>query len=115
MNVKIGIDITRKSRFLKSSQSGRESFVQRLFSPQELRQNTHEQLASIFCIKEAVMKALELSHDSWLTINTNRKANGKIAVSLTDSKIAQKVVSIDTSISHDGEWVIGAAVVVLKS
>lgn len=114
MNTKIGIDIVRRKRFMQSLKRGSDSFSQHIFTAQEIRQNTKEQLASIFCLKEAVIKALELPQDVWLSINTNRKDNGKVYCSFLDSAIANRVASIDTSISHEGEWIIGVVVVVLQ-
>ena len=112
MQTKIGIDILRIDRFVTSHKRGGEAFRERIFTLQELRQNTPEQLATILCIKEAVMKALELPYDFWLTMSTNRKKNGKVTCTLTDRNIARSIASFDTSVSHEGEWVIAVAVVV---
>ena len=114
MEIKTGIDILRKRRFLGSMKRGGKAFLERTFTPQELRQNTKEQLASIFCMKEAVMKALELPGNSWLMISTSRKENGKVVSSLLTQAIAGRIASLDTSISHDGEWIIGIAVCILR-
>ncbi len=114
VEIKIGIDIISSYRFLKSYKAGGEAFIKRLFTPQEIRQNTKEQLVSIFCLKESIIKALQLPQDSWLTINTNRRANGKVECSFIDPKIAKMISSIDTSISHEGQWIVAAAIVVLQ-
>lgn len=114
MQTKIGIDIVLKSRFHKSLKTGKDAFLKRIFTPQELRQNSKDQLASIFCIKETIIKALELPQDSWLFINTNRKENGKVECSFLERTIAQNIISLDTSISHEREWIIGAAIVLLR-
>lgn len=111
--MKVGIDILRKSRFRTSLKRGGDTFIKRVFTAQELHQNTPEQLVSIFCIKEAVMKALELPKDSWLSISTNRKANGKIICTIINSKFGHRIHSLDTSVSHDGIWIIAVAVVLL--
>ena len=115
MNIRVGTDILKLTRFLKSLNNGKDSFTNHLFTPQEIRQNSREQLAGIFCVKEAVVKALELPHDSWLKISTNRTENGKVNISFLDSKIANMVKSLDTSISHDRGLIIATAVVILKS
>ena len=114
MRIKIGVDFSREERFLASFKKGGGSFLNRLFTNQELRQNSTAQLASIFSLKEAVIKALELPQNSWLQINTNRKENGKVECSFLNEKIAEKISSLDTSISHDGGWIIAEAVVILK-
>ena len=115
MNIRVGTDILRLSRFLNSLTKGKENFTEHLFTPQGIRQNSKEQLAGIFCVKEALIKALGLPSDSWLKINTNRTENGKVKISFLDSNIARKVKSLDTSISHDGGWIITVAVVILES
>lgn len=115
MQIKTGIDIMSRKRFHESLIKGAESFQKRVFLPQEQKQNTPEQLASIFSLKEAVMKALELPVGSWLTISTNRKPNGKISLSFLDKKLSRQIQTLDTSVSHDGEWVIAVAVICLKS
>ena len=113
MNVKVGTDIVDIKRFLSSSKNGGEAFNNRLFTPFEQRTNTVEQLASIFCLKEALIKALSLSYDSWLVISTKRLDNGKLDCSFSDVKIAKSIISIDTSISHEGDLIFGVAVVII--
>lgn len=110
----MGIDIHNKTRFLESCENGGETFLMQLFSPQELRQNSREQLASIFSLKEACIKALELPSSSWHKISTNRLANGKVTCSLTDISVASSIISLDTSISHEGELIVSVVVVLLK-
>lgn len=114
MDIKTGIDLLDLNRFLTSLKNGGENFQKRVFTPQEIRQNTREQLASIFALKEAVIKSLELPVGSWLSISTNRKANGKVACTFLDPGIAKRIISIDTSISHDGRWIIAVVVIVIK-
>lgn len=115
MNIKIGTDILKQNRFLTSLEKGGNSFTNRLFTPQEIRQNSREQLASIYCVKEALIKALGLSMGSWLKINTNRGESGKVNISFLDQKIAKRIKNLDTSISHDGGWVIAVVIVILKN
>jgi phosphopantetheine--protein transferase-like protein len=114
MQVKTGIDLLNSKQFLSSLKSGGEKFEQRVFTPQEIRQNNLEQLASIFALKEAVHKALELPSGSWLKISTNRQTNGKVKFSLLDSALAEPILSLDSSISHDGRWIIAIAVIIIK-
>ena len=114
MMTKIGIDIARQKRFLDSLKKGKEPFLNRIFTPQELRQNSDLQLASIFSIKESVIKALELNYDSWLQISTDRKENGKVNCSLIEAELAKNIISLDTSVSHDGGWIIAVTVAVSK-
>lgn len=115
MQVKIGTDILDKNRFLSSCEKGGDSFLTKIFTPHEIRVNNKDQLASIFCLKEAVVKALELQSSSWLSISTSRKGNGKVICSFTDVKIAKKIKSIDTSISHEDNMIVAVAVVIVQN
>ena len=115
MKIKTGIDIMEKKRFLESYEKGGEKFSSRIFTHQELKQNSKEQLASIFSMKEAIIKALQLPQSSWQVISTNRKGNGKVECSFTDEKIARKIKSLDTSISHDGGFIIAIAAAILEN
>ncbi len=114
MQTKIGIDILNRLRFETAVTCGGQNFLERTFLPQELRQNTAFQLVSIFCVKEALIKALELSADSWRRISTNRDSSGKIRCSFISERTAAKIISLDVSVSHDEPWVIAVAVVVVK-
>lgn len=91
------------------------AFRSRLFSSQEQRQNSDTQLVSIFCLKEAIIKALLIPQNSWLKISTDRKMSGKVGCSFTDKKIAEKIITLDSSISHDGGWIIAVVVAILKT
>ncbi len=115
MNIRVGTDIIDKSRFLESCKKGGNTFLEKLFTPIETRENSPEQLASIFCLKEAIVKALELPSSSWLEINTRRKSNGKVVCSFIDQNIARKISSIDTSISHEGNMIIAVCVVLIEN
>lgn len=115
MNIKVGTDILEKSRFLESCDKGGSTFLEKIFTPYEIRENSQEQLASIFCLKEAIVKALELPNSSWLAINTSRKSNGKLTCSFIDQNLAQKITSIDTSISHEGNMIIAVCAVILDN
>ena len=114
VKVKTGIDLLVINRFVNSYKKRGKAFSERIFSPQELSQNSSEQLASIFCLKEALIKALGLPKDSWLLISTNRKRNGKVECSFADSRIVRNIKSIDTSISHDGGMVVAVATALLS-
>lgn len=115
MNIKVGTDILDKRRFLKSCKNGGNTFLEKLFVPYELRENSQDQLASIFCLKEAIVKAMELPNSSWLSISTRRKENGKVNCTFTDEHIARRITSLDTSISHEGKMIIAVAVIIIEN
>jgi phosphopantetheine--protein transferase-like protein len=113
--IKVGTDLLKLNRFIKSAENGKGPFLKRLFTPQELKQNSIEQLGSIFSLKEAAIKALSLSPGDWLKINTNRTKTGKVGITFLDSNLASKIISLDTSLSHDGGWIIAVVVAVIKN
>ena len=115
MNIKVGTDILNKERFLQSYKHGGQRFLEKIFTPEELRNNSTEQLASIFCLKEALVKAFHLSHSSWLEITTTRHVSGKVECSFLSGKIAKNVVSLDTSISHEDNLIIAVAVAIVDN
>jgi phosphopantetheine--protein transferase-like protein len=114
MTIKTGIDVLNLSRFLDSMEKGGQAFKDHVFTPQEQRQNTPKQLASIYSLKEAVVKALSLPVNAWTLISTNRLPSGKVECTLANEEWSQRIETLDTSISHDGELIIASAVVILK-
>lgn len=115
MVIKTGVDVLKTKRFLESAERGGDVFLKKIYTDYELRQNKGEQLASIFCVKEAIIKTMDLPPGSWLEINTKRNRRGKVECSFTNSEIARKVMALDTSVSHDGGLIIATAVAILKN
>lgn len=115
MQVRTGIDILDKKRFISSIHNGKDVFLEKIFTPEELRHNTHEQLASMFCVKEAIHKALELSPGSWQDIHLTRKENGKLHPSFTNADIAKNIVSLDTSVSHEGDLIVALVCAIVNN
>ena len=115
MQIKIGTDLLNKKRFLTSCQNGGDNFLEKIFTPYERRENSLDQLASIFCLKEAVVKALVLPPGSWLFINTLRLENGKLGCTITHEDIARKITSFDTSISHEEKMIIAVVVIIMEN
>lgn len=115
MQIKVGTDILDKDRFLKSCKNGGDTFLEKLFTPYELRENSKEQLASVFCLKEAIVKALQLPNSSWLSISTRRINNGKVSCTFTNETIARGITSLDTSISHEEKMIIAVAVIIIEN
>lgn len=115
MQVKVGIDILSKTRFLESVASGKEAFLEKIFTPQELRSNTHEQLASMFCLKEAVHKTFELIPGSWHSIHLRRLENGKISCTISPDILSVSIVSLDTSISHEDEIIVAVTSAIVEN
>lgn len=112
MEIKSGIDIVSISRFQKSLKNAGPSFLQRVFLSQELVDHNITNLASVFAAKEAVMKALSLSTDSWHKIKVSRKRDGAPLVEVLNHEVT--IESSSLSISHDGDYVIACFVAILK-
>lgn len=115
MLIKCGVDILLAERFSQDTKKFGTTFLKKVFSNQELKQNTPDQLASIFCLKEALIKALGTKNISWLEISTSRNKDGKVDCSFTKINIARNIISMDTSISHDSGLIIAMAVILLKN
>lgn len=115
MKILCGVDILSAKRFNQDIKKLGEPFFKKIFLNQELQQNTNDQLASIFCLKEAVVKAIGVPNVSWLEISTFRDKDGKVHCSFTKINIARKIISMDTSISHDNGLIIAMAVILLKN
>jgi len=107
MIIKIGNDILNIKKFKQSLNKGKANFLERIFSPYELKSTTKiENLAGMFAAKEAVLKALDLKPGSWQLIEILKNKNGKPSLKI-NTKI--KILSQDISISHDGDYIIATA------
>ena len=109
MNIVCGNDIIELHRndapWLNTSSLGR------IYHPSELATSTDQQRAGTFAVKEATIKALGLKAGSWLDIEIVRQKSGKPTVRVINK---QNIVSIDCTISHDGEYLIATVVALLK-
>lgn len=111
MKIVTGIDLVYIPRFIAVLKSG-EKFLQRVYLREELSNQRIEHLAGIFAAKEAVMKALDLSKNSWHSIIIKNKQNGAPFVEIRDYK--GKIESSSLSIAHDRVYVIAQFVALLK-
>lgn len=95
-----GIDVIQDSRIIKNLTN--QTFLDRILLPQEklLVIDTPRRLASIFSLKEAVIKALKITTDYWLSIEISYKENTKPFVTLSKEIAPQNLESIDCSVSH---------------
>ena len=109
LKIKVGVDLINIKRFKKALKSGGKEFVNRAFNQAEFSQSKEKgiaSLASIFAGKEAVIKALNLSAESWLAIEILHSKTGRPEVFFLDKKIKNKLKGFDLSISHTREHVI---------
>lgn len=80
---------------------------ERIFTPDELRDKTVEQLAGMFAAKEAVLKAMGLQAGAWHDIKIAKKPSGK-----PFARVAKKEIGL--SISHDGDYAIAIALCLVE-
>lgn len=113
MMVRAGVDLVYLPKFDKTLKNGAEEFIRRVFTNEELNIKHRSEivhLASIFAAKEAVMKALSLSADSWHDIIIKHDALGAPLVEVSN----QGIKNYSLSISHDGDYVIAQFVAIIK-
>ncbi len=125
--VRTGVDIVHIPRMQRLLDTYADRFVQRVFTPHEIA-TCHGRVASFaarWAAKEAVAKLLGVGiaglgggmnavrfHD----IEIVRLPNGKPHVSLHgrahERALAQSFVSVDISLSHDGDYAVASAVAI---
>ena len=105
--IKTGIDIVKISRIKEKIND--QIFLSRTFNDKELK-NSIDSLAGIFALKEAFFKASQIKIKKWKEIVVKKHDNGKPYIVFDNDLIDFKVSSMDCSISHDGEYVIGNVV-----
>jgi len=108
--IKTGIDLLDIKGFEKSASN--RFFVDKVFHPSETKDLT--KLASIFAIKEACIKALEISSNNWLEIEVKYKKSGKPIISLGKGITPKDLISIDCSLSHDANLIIANVILLLE-
>jgi len=118
MNIKIGCDIVKISRFKDLVENNKSETLSTLFSNHELTNaKSPESLAGIFAAKESVIKALGFKPGNWHLIEIIKQENGKPTIQLhhePDMFIISQIMSHDVSISHDGEYVFATSCFIIK-
>lgn len=106
MNVRTGVDIIDLKLIHDTLEDPKQ--LQRLLHPSDLQRNTSEHIAGRIALKEATIKALGLNPGEWLNIYVHTEASGKPTLSILNPPSGLQ--SIDGSISHHGDMVIGFVV-----
>ena len=116
MKILTGVDLVYLPRFKRSLKNGGENFLRRVFLDSELVKTSPEHLAGIFAAKEAVIKALDLSKDSWLDIKITYSPSGTPKIKTTNYELSLRgpATNYSLSISHDGNYVIACFVAILN-
>ena len=115
MRILTGTDIIEISRIKKSIEDLGESFINRIYTPEEIKyceskkEAKYQHYAARFASKEAIFKAIsELLNDkydvSWNELEVLKRADGKPFVNIKQQEICDKIESIDISISHCKEY-----------
>ncbi|MBI5457489.1 holo-ACP synthase [Candidatus Kaiserbacteria bacterium] len=108
-----GIDIVDIGRFEKALKEGGERLLSRMFLPSERSKISGQHLAGIFAAKEAVVKALSITRESWLLIEILNEPSGKPRA-VVHADISYDVIGCDISIAHDGGTAIANCVVLVS-
>jgi len=118
MIVGTGVDITEVRRLKIAIQKWGESFINRLFTEDELanakkRASYYQHLAGRFAAKEAVFKAVGNNNISWKDIEILNKDDGKPFCKILNGKANNMEVAI--SISHVKNYAVANAIVTKKT
>lgn len=112
----IGIDIEKNSRFDNWTEEG----LKRVFSNEEIKYteqfvNKAEHFCGFYCVKEAIVKALDDDSINFAKIEILHTESGKPYINMTNYvKLLLKEHNrhlIDISISHSKDYSTGVAVI----
>jgi holo-[acyl-carrier protein] synthase len=119
-----GIDIIEVKRIKKSAQNYGKSFLEKVFTAQEIsyaqkKRNPYEHLAARFAAKEAVVKAFgqtDAKPIDWREIEIINRPNGcpkvKLHGELKKRKDKLKISEIIVSLSHIANFAVASAILV---
>lgn len=110
VQVKIGIDLVHIARMAELAENG--AFLARTFQPSELRDLRPARLAGVFAAKEALFKALGAPR-RWLGVEVAHGADGRPLLRIAPASAPPGLLSLDLSITHEGEYAVAAVVVLL--
>ena len=106
--IKTGIDLVNNKRLEKNFSD--EKFLEKVYHVSELRDKS--KLISIFALKEATMKALGKKVD-WKEIEI-KYIDSRPEIRLSEDIKPESFVSIDGSVSHDGEYTVAFVAIELN-
>ena len=123
MNLKIGNDIIETERIRKILQKYPDRFKRRVFTEKEViyceskGSNKYQSYAARFAAKEALFKAISeilpsKYYINWTDIEILNNESGRPYATI---KNADRVESIDISISHVKEYAMATALVTIKN
>jgi holo-[acyl-carrier protein] synthase len=115
MKIRTGIDIVNIPRFKKSYINGGKSFSRLIFSEEESKDSRIEHLAGIFALKEALIKCSVINVGEMRMIEVKNDISGKPFVVILEDTTNNNKLSMDVSITHDGDYAVAVAVVVFNN
>ena len=112
MQIKSGVDLIKIARI--ENLIDKESFTKRVFTKKEMEDKRAEHLAGIFAVKEAFFKASQIKLKKWTELEVISNKQGKPQIKFNAKSVPFRILSLDCSLSHDGEYSV-AIVVLLTS
>lgn len=106
LRVRAGVDLVHVPRLAVLLENA--AFLRRAFQPVELRDPRPEHLAAVFAAKEACFKALGCA-PHWLAVIVDAAQN-RPRLSLSPEIAPPGLLSLDLSISHEGEYAVAVVV-----
>ena len=118
MIIGTGVDITEVKRLRQAVEKWGESFLGRVFTPDELenaekRGSLYQHLAGRFAAKEAVFKALGDEKLGWKDVQILNDAQGRPRCKILNGR--GKGVDVYISISHVKNYAVANAIITQKS
>ncbi len=108
VGIKTGIDLVKDERIKQLARD--KIFLKKAFHPSEISAG---KLSSVFALKEAVFKALEIFPE-WHEVEIKHKENGKTEIVLSEKIKPGNLISADSSVSHEGGFTIGIVVMLFS-
>lgn len=111
MKISVGNDIVNITRFGNKIVKNK-NMLEKIFLPSEMKNKDIKHLAGLFAAKEAITKALNLKVGNWLGIEISHGKNGKPKVNFSSG--LKRIEDYSLSITHDGNYALATAVVLLN-
>lgn len=112
LSVRTGIDLVANSRIAQKASN--MAFLEKIFHPSEFRNRNSRKLSGIFALKESIFKALNIPASNWLEIEVRKSKSGRPSITLSDKIKPGNLLSMDCSISHEGDFTIGVVIMILS-
>jgi holo-[acyl-carrier protein] synthase len=118
MIIGTGVDITEVSRLKQAVEKWGDDFLNRVFTPQELKNakdksSLYQHLAGRFAAKEAVFKALGERNLSWKDVQIINDKEGKPCCTIFNKRA--KDLDVHISISHVKTYAVASALITQKT